>query len=68
MGLFSWLKRHYYHYSISTGTYACYPVERVMVNAFNFTLIGLVAYYAARGVWFGVVLVGDLVLPQPQSA
>ncbi|CBN77961.1 expressed unknown protein [Ectocarpus siliculosus] len=65
MGLVSWVKRHYYHYTISTGTYSFYPVERVLVNAFTFTLFSLTAYYAARSAWFGALFIGDLISPQP---
>lgn len=64
MGLLSWVKRHYYHYSISTGTYSFYPVESVMVNACTFTLFSLLAYYIVRSVWFGALFIGDLVSPQ----
>lgn len=63
MGLVSWVKRQYYHYSISTGTYSFYPAERVMVNAFTFTLLSLTAYCALRGLWFGVLSLGELVSP-----
>lgn len=66
MGLISWVKRHYFHYSISTGTHDFYPAEKLMVNAFTMTLFSLTAYYAARSVWLGAVSVGDLLRPQPQ--
>lgn len=63
MGLVSWVKRQYYHYSISTGTYSFYPAERIMVNAFTFTLLSLTAYYVLRGLWFGALCLGELVSP-----
>lgn len=63
MGLLAWVQRHYYHYSISTGTYSFYPAERVMVNAFTLSLFCLIAYYIVRGVWFGLLCVGELVSP-----
>lgn len=64
MGLVSWVKRHYYHYSISTGTYAFYPAEKIMVNACTFTMFGLTAYYVIRSVWFMALYLGDLITPE----
>lgn len=63
MGLIAWVKRHYYHYSISTGTYSFYPAERIMVNACTMTLFALTSYYIARGVWFALLCVSALVVP-----
>lgn len=64
MGLVSWVKRHYYHYSISTGTYSFYPAEKIMVNACTLTLFGLTAYYIFRSVWFALVYLTTMVIPQ----
>lgn len=64
----AWVKRHYYHYTISTGTYAFYPFERFVVNIFTVTLFSLMAYYTARSIWSGAVFVGDLVSPPPLSS
>lgn len=63
MGLVSWIKRQYYHYSISTGTYAFYPAERIMVNTCTFTMFTLTGYYILRSVWFGALYLGELVSP-----
>lgn len=68
MGLVSWVKRHYYHYTISSGVYAFYPFERFVVNIFTVMLFSLMAYYAARSVWVGAVFIGDLVSPQPHRS
>lgn len=60
MGIVAWVKRHYYHYSISTGTYSFYPAERIMVNACTMTLFSLTAYYVLRGVWYALLCISAL--------
>lgn len=64
MGLVAWIKRHYYHYQISTGTYSFYPAEGFMVNAFTLTLFSLTAYYILRSIWFMSLFLMGLILPK----
>lgn len=68
MGPVEWVKRHYYHYCISSGIYAFYPFERFVVNIFTVTLFSLMTYYTARSIWLGAVFVRDVVSPQPDSS
>ena len=44
MGVLSFFRRHWYHYTILTGTYAFYPFERWTVNVFFVLLSGLTGF------------------------
>lgn len=61
--LIAWAKRHYYHYTISVGTYSFYPVEGIMVNALTFTLFSLTAYYILRILVFLASCIDGLLRP-----
>ncbi|CAM9326168.1 unnamed protein product [Choristocarpus tenellus] len=61
MGILGEIDRQYYHYKISTGTYAFYPAERVLVNAMVVTLFVLTSYFSFRGLRFGYTCLEGLI-------